>query len=321
VPDRGETAGRERLLGLHHVTAIAGEPRRNAGFYAGLLGLRLVKQTVDFDDPATLHLYYGDATGRPGRLLTFFCWPGAARGRQGTGQATAVALAIPRASLGFWTERLIGHGVPFAGPDRRFGERLIAFRDPDGLALELVAVDAPPGSGWAGGPVPAEHAVRGVHGVTLWQEDAARTEGFLTEEFGFRRHGTEGTRTRLALAGGGAGLVDVVGAAGFWTGEVAVGTFHHVAWGVADETGLAGWRERLVAAGLAVTPVRDRRYFRSIYLREPGGVLFEVATDGPGFAVDEPADDLGGRLSLPPWLEADRARIERALPPLAPRPG
>ncbi|HET8631705.1 MAG TPA: VOC family protein [Thermomicrobiales bacterium] len=308
----------QRLLGIHHVSAIARDPRRNVEFYTGVLGLRLVKRTVNFDAPQGYHLYYGDDTGTPGTLLTFFPLPQAKDGRQGVGQTAAVGLAIPPASLGYWLARFVRHGVPHEGPATRFGERVLAFRDPDGLALELVAsAGAAARPGRDGGPVPAEHAIRGLHHVTLWEEDGARTAAFLTDTLGFRPVGEEGGLTRYTTGDGGPGaLVDVRHARGFWPGVVAAGAVHHVAWRVADGARLADWRERLVAAGRDATDVRDRLYFRSVYFHEPGGALCELATDGPGFAVDEPPAHLGETLTLPPWLEGRRAEIERRLPPL-----
>lgn len=312
------------LPGIHHVTAIAGDPQRNVDFYAGTLGLRLVKRTVNFDDPGTYHLYYGDEQGRPGTILTFFPWPGGAPGRRGAGQTGEVALAIPTGSLGFWLERLVRAGVRHEGPAPRFRERVVSFADPDGLALELVtdrrpADDAGWAGGGAGGGVPAEHAIRGVRGVALWEAEVGPTAALLTETLGFRFVGEEGNRARYAAPRSGPGqVVDLVRAAGFWSGAMGVGAVHHVAWRAADDGAQEGWRRTLASAGLNPTAALDRRYFRSIYFREPGGVLFEIATDAPGFGVDESPAALGTRLQLPPWLEVSRREIERGLPPLRP---
>lgn len=307
------------LLGIHHVTAIARDPQANADFYAGVLGLRLVKRTVNFDDPNTYHLYYGDELGRPGTLLTFFPAPGAPRGRRGTGQAVAVALSVPAGSLPYWQERLARYGAHPNGPEVRFGQPVLAFTDPDGLALELVAHGDPPVSQpWAGGPVPPEHGIGGVHSVTLASADPPATARLLTA-MGFREVAREGERVRYAVAGGGPGaLVDVLHPPGLPRGVVAAGTVHHVAWCTPSAEDQQAWRRRLDLLGITVTPVQDRKYFQSIYFREPGGVLFEIATDPPGFAVDEAPATLGTRLQLPAWLEPHRARIEAALPPLAP---
>lgn len=306
------------LLGLHHLTAIVSDPRRNIDFYSGVLGLRLVKITVNFDDPGTYHLYYGDGLGRPGTILTFFPWLDARRGRQGTGQVGTIALAIPSAALAYWIGRLITHGVRYDGPTRRFDEQVLSFRDPDGLLLELVAhggADDRPG--WADGPVPAEHAIRGLHSAALWLDGYELTARLLTETLGFRLVREEENRFRYALGDGRAGaLLDIRCIPGFWQGAVAVGTVHHIAWRAADDEQQRAWRERLAALDLNVTPILDRTYFRSIYFREPGDVLFEIATDPPGFTVDEPPEALGTALKLPAWLEPQRDTIIQQLPPL-----
>lgn len=305
-------------MSIHHVTAIAGDPQRNLDFYTGVLGLRLVKLTVNFDDPGSYHLYFGDELGRPGSILTFFPWPNGHRGRQGTGQVGTVSLAIPPASLGFWVERLVQHGIKFEGPTRRFDERVLGFADPDGLLLELVATrrveDVAP---WADGPVPAEHAVRGVHGATVWEDGDRGTAAFLTEQMGMRLVGEEGNRVRFESASAGAGtVVDLRRVPGFWAGGMGVGTVHHVAFRAGSDEAQAEQRARLAQAGFDVTPVIDRQYFRSVYFREPGGVLFEIATDAPGFSRDEPVAELGTHLMLPGRYEPMRERIEQALPPV-----
>ncbi len=302
--------------GIHHVTAISGEPQRNADFYAGVLGLRLVKKTVNFDDPETYHLYYGDGAGSPGTIMTFFPWAHAPRGRIGAGQLIVTSFSIPATSLGYWTERLVQKGVRFEKPRDRFGETVLTFEDPDGLRTELVAAeDGRPG--WAESPTLAEHSVRGIHHVALAVEATDLTSQLMTKLLGFRQiEETEG-RVRFAAGEGGPGeMVDVVGASGFPRGSMGVGTVHHVAFRVPDEDSQLEVREAVAALGYNVTPVLDRNYFRSIYFREPGGVLFEIATDPPGFAADEDPDHLGEDLKLPPWLEKDRERIEAALPPL-----
>jgi glyoxalase family protein len=316
-----------QTLGIHHVTAIAGDPQKNLDFYSGLLGLRLVKLTINFDDPTTYHLYYGDGSGDPGTILTFFPWPGAQHGRQGTGQASAVAFAIRPASLGYWIERLVRHSVKHDGPARRFGEQVLSFRDPDGLQVELVA--HAPAEDWAtmpAGMLPNEHELCGFHSVTLWEEGLERTAQLLTKELGFRAAGDEHNVFRYVSAGGDPArqgypaspgtIVDVRCAPGFWRGVVAVGTIHHVAFRARDDATQLVLREQLARQGLNVTPVIDRQYFHSVYFREPGGVLFEIATDPPGFTVDEPLDELGTHLKLPAWLEGERDELERVLPPL-----
>ena len=305
------------LPGLHHVTAIAADPQRNLDFYAGLLGLRLVKRTVNFDDPNAYHLYYGDATGNPGSIITFFLWPGARAGREGTGQATATAFAIPAGSIEFWRGRLTSRAVTVS-EDTRFGQRLLGVADPDGMRIELVAADdVATRPGWDRGPVPAIHAVRGLHSVTLSEDGRARISAALPSTVGFTLLGQEGMRRRYAAADGGSGaLLDVLATPEGRPGIVAAGTVHHVAWRTADDASQLEWQRELARRDLGVSPVMDRDYFHSIYFREPGGVLFEIATDPPGFGVDEPADALGTALKLPKWLEAQRAQIVRHLPPL-----
>ena len=311
------------VLGLHHVSAIAGDPQRNIDFYAGVLGLRLVKRTVNFDDPQTYHFYFGDETGTPGTLMTFFPWPGARAGRQGTGQVAITAFAIAPGAVGFWLERLLRHGVRYDGPARRGmgadAEQVIAFRDPDGTMIELVASAAAESRpGWDDAPhVPGEHALRGFHAVTLWVDEGRDTERVLTESLGFRAVSeTDGTR-RFAAGGGGPGsLVDVRAVGGFPRGVGGAGTVHHVAFAVAGDREQVALRDRVVADGLDATPVIDRSYFRSVYFREPGGVLYELATNGPGFTIDEPVAELGSRLMLPPQYEPQRAELEAVLPPV-----
>ncbi len=302
--------------GIHHVTAISGGAQRNADFYAGVLGLRLVKKTVNFDDPGTYHLYYGDGAGSPGTITTFFPWSHAPKARIGAGQVIVTSYSIPATSLGYWTERLVENGVRFERPRDRFGETVLTFEDPDGLRVELVAAEDAR-AGWADGPAPAEHSVRGLHHVTLAVETTDRTAQLMTEHLGFREVEEAEGRVRFAAGEGGPGdMVDVFGASGFPRGSTDVGTVHHVAFRVPDEGAQLAVREEVAGLGYNVTPVLDRNYFRSIYFREPGGVLFEIATDPPGFAADEDPDHLGEALKLPPWLETNREQIEAALPPL-----
>ncbi|PYP41912.1 MAG: hypothetical protein DMD43_04730, partial [Gemmatimonadetes bacterium] len=266
------------VLGIHHVTAIASDPQRTLDFYAGVLGLRLVKRTVNFDDPETYHLYFGDETGTPGSILTFFPWPGAGSGRQGSGQVALVSFAVLPAALGFWLERLVHHGVRHEGPARRDsgagGEQAIAFRDHDGLMLELVAdprADARPAWGKAPG-IPREHAIHGFHSVTIWVEDGAATGRVLVDTLGMRPVGEAGSTRRFAAGDGGPGtLVDVRSTGGFVAGAGGAGTVHHVAWRVADDAAQLAARERVIRAGLNPTPVIDRSYFHSVYFHEPGG--------------------------------------------------
>lgn len=309
-----DSSSGDRVAGIHHVTAIAGDAQRNLDFYAGVLGLRLVKRTVNFDDPFTYHFYYGDEQGSPGSILTFFPWANVRRGRQGTGQATACAFRIPVASLGFWINRFVARGVEFDQPARRFDEQVISFHDPDKLPLELVAADADD-QGWGGGTVPAAHAIRDIYGVTLCVEALEHTKRVLIDTLGFRQLGEENSRTRFVTGDGGSSrIVDVHCAPDLRHGTGAGGTIHHIAFRAADDAAQARWRERIAEAGLNVTPVLDRQYFHSIYFREPGGVLYEIATDPPGFAIDEQTDNLGAHLKLPSWLEPNRELILARLP-------
>jgi glyoxalase family protein len=307
-----------RLLGIHHVTAIAGDPQQNVGFYVGVLGLRLIKQTVNYDDPGTYHLYYGDELGRPGTVLTFFPWPGAPRGVPGVGQATGVSFSVPPGSLGYWAHRLTEHGLSLSRPAGRFDNAVLAFVDPDGLRLEMIEDSGEDqGEPWGAGPVPVAHAIRGFHSVTLTERGHEETAAVLTGALGFTLAREGSDRRRYTASGPGpAGRLDVVSRPQDPSGVIAVGTVHHVAWRTPDEHAQLAWRQRIGDAGIGVTPVRDRQYFRSIYFREPGGVLFEIATDGPGFATDESPADLGTRLRLPAWLESRRATLEARLPRL-----
>jgi glyoxalase family protein len=304
------------IEGLHHVTAIAGEPQTNINFYAGVLGLRLVKLTVNFDDPTTYHLYYGDGQGHPGTIMTFFPWPGAMRGRIGTRQLTVTSFAVPEKSLPYWRERLRNREVEVQETTSDFGEATLFFRDPDGVQLELVSSpSAEPDRIWERGPVPAEHAVRGFHHVTLSENGYERTAVLLVESLGFKQIAKQGNRFRYAVANGAPGaMVDLVCVPEGRPGVVAVGTVHHVAWRTATEAEQVQWRDTLIELEYDVTPIIDREYFHSIYFHEPGGVLFEIATDPPGFAIDEAVERLGTSLKLPPWLEKVRAEVEQLLP-------
>jgi len=306
------------LLGIHHVSAIASDPQANVDFYTGTLGLRLVKLTVNFDDPGSYHLYYGDASGRPGSLVTFFVWPGSHRGRQGPPQVTATAFSIPRGSMESWSHRLGEAGIEFARSTPYPGEESLSFADPDGLALELVEPAADdPRTAVGGGPVPLAHAIRGIHGITMSEEGYEATAALLGGPLGFRAAAAHGSRFRYECGDGGPGaIVDVLCMPAGRHGSPGAGVVHHVAWRAPDEASQREWRALLVKDGFNVSPVMERQYFRSIYFREPGGVLFEIATDSPGFAIDEEPTALGTALRLPPWLEALRPRIEKMLPPL-----
>jgi len=305
--------------GLHHVTAIASDAQSNVDFYTGCLGLRLVKVTVNFDAPDTYHLYYGDELGRPGTLLTFFVWPSARQGRKGLGQASVVSLAIPPTSIQYWMERLAEHGLRYEGPIQRFGSQLLTFFDHDDLQIELVAhPGSDKGPSWSGGVVPGEYGIRGLRGATQLVAEAEAEAAFLTHTLGFRLQ-AEGANHRLRYVSDdeAGSVLDLLVLPGLPAGGLGVGTIHHVAWRAADDADQAERRRTLLAEGHGVTPVVDRVYFQSIYFRTPGGVLFEIATDGPGFTVDEPASELGTHLELPSWLEPRRRLLERSLPALS----
>ncbi len=303
--------------GVHHITAIAGPAQENLDFYAGVLGMRLVKRSVNQDDPTTYHLFYADAEGHPGSDLTFFPWAQMAPPRPGYGLAMEVSLEIPQGSLEFWGQRLEKYGTRDGAVQTRFGQRVLAFSDPHGLRVALVEGSTGRAfTAWEGSAVPPERQIRGLHGAQLWERDASVTKRFLTDVLGFEELATEGGWTRFGFKGS-AGVVDVRDAPDARRGAWGVGCVHHLAWRVDDEAHQAHVRSRIAAAGAQPTPVIDRFWFKSVYFREPGGVLFELATDGPGFAVDEDAAHLGETLVLPPWLEVNRVSIEQALPPLA----
>ena len=308
----------QSIPGIHHVTAITADAKKNIDFYCGVLGLRLVKLTVNFDDPGSYHLYYGDELGRPGTIMTFFAWAGAYPGRSGPPQVSATAFAVPACALDFWSERLKEFGVrPWTEIDR-FGERGLGLSDPDGTRIELVGCAAPKGEPWASGPVPAESAIRGFHSVTISEEGYEDTARLLTEGMGYSAVDREQNRFRYRAGSGDgfAATVDLLCVPGARNGAMGAGAVHHVAFRVSDDAEQYAWREELVRRALNVSPVMDRAYFHSIYYREPGGVLFELATDNPGFTADQPREELGTKLMLPAWLEPQRAEIERALPPV-----
>ncbi|WP_433631694.1 ring-cleaving dioxygenase [Halomicrococcus sp. NG-SE-24] len=303
--------------GLHHVTAIAGDPQRNADFYVGTLGLRFVKRTVNHDDPTTYHFYFGDGVGTPGTSITFFPWTdGGRRGRAGAGQTRTAGYLIRPESVDYWHDRLADEGVDIDRTER-FGETVLRFDDPDGIGLALVASDEAADADvrpWDGSPVPADHQLRGFHGVTLAVPAFDPTASVLTDVLGYEREDeVDGRRRYRANGGGPRSVVDLVEADG--RGQSGVGTIHHVAFEAVDVEEQERWREAFADHELTATDVVDREYFQSVYCREPGGVLFEMATTDPGFTVDEDVDDLGSDLRLPQWLEDEREAIEAQLPP------
>ena len=309
------------LGGLHHVTAITADPQKNIDFYCNVLGLRLVKLTVNFDDPASYHLYYGDNLGHPGTILTFFAWPGAYAGRIGPPQVTTTAFAVPIGTVDYWSDRLAQNQVKTQPSTIRFDEQILTLLDPDGLQLELVATSHLGGTPWDKSPVPEKFAIRGFHGVTLSEEGYENTARLLTGVMGYQQANHEGNRFRYRVGTGGPGggvaaILDLLCVPGGRHGTMGAGAVHHVAFRTPDDAQQLVWRKRLVEQGLNVTPVIDREYFHSIYYREPGGVLFEIATEPPGFTVDQAPEQLGYKLMLPAWLEAQRERIEAVLPRL-----
>jgi glyoxalase family protein len=305
---------------IHHVTAIAGPARRNFDFYTRVLGLRLVKKTVNFDDPGTYHFYYGDETGQPGTILTFFPWEHAAPGRVGVGETQETVFRVPQSAIAYWAHRFVEKGVAHEAIGKRFGETVLSFKDPDGMRLALAAV---PGietePAWSGGEVPAEHAIRGFHSVSLLLREAAPTGAILTDVFGFAQAGREGSTVRFQAQGTEiGGIVDIRVAGDFPRGRQGGGSVHHIAFRAADDAAQFAMMKNLAENhGIRTTDQKDRNYFRSLYFREPGGVLFEIATDIPGFAVDEPVASLGQSLTLPPQYEPQRKEIEAVLPALA----
>lgn len=305
------------MPGIHHVTAIAGDPQRNFDFYTRDLGLRFIKKTVNFDDPSTYHFYYGDETGHPGTILTFFPWAGAPAGARGVGETHQTAFRVPLRSLGYWTHRFVEKGIAHQALERRFGEQVLPFTDPDGMALALVGIEgAELEPGWSNGDITADHAIRSLQGVTLLLDSADRTAAILTDVFGFREVARDGSVIRYSAFGDAKGsVVDIYEAKGFMRGHQGRGSVHHIAFRAADDGQQAEMAERLIRNhSRRPTEQKDRNYFRSIYFREPGGVLFEIATDIPGFAVDEPVATLGRELKLPKVLEPHRKEIEAVLP-------
>jgi glyoxalase family protein len=307
----------EPIVGLHHVTAIASDPQQNLDFYTELLGLRFVKRTINFDDPGTFHFYFGDDTGSPGTILTFFPWPRSNRGSMGVGETSATAFSVPTTSLAYWENRLLEAGIPAERKDTRFGDKVLGFADPDGMRLELIgheagqALHAPRTS-----TVPVEHSIRGFFGVTLCEAGFEGTAAVL-EKMGLVKTADEGNRYRFSAPGNAFGShIDVLVQPQLVYGRMGAGSVHHIAFRAPDDPTQKVWREELKALHLDVTPVLDRTYFHSIYFREPGGVLFEIATDPPGFTFDESIESLGEALKLPAWLDPKRGVIEKVLPPI-----
>lgn len=304
------------IKGIHHITAIAGDAKRNFDFYTKVLGLRFVKRTVNFDDPQTYHFYFGDRQGTPGTILTFFPWGSAVRqGRRGASMATEIGYAVPEGSLDFWLERFRAHNIIYNNPAEKFGEKYLTFLDPDGLKLELIETNQPDlRKGYATEEVKEEVATKGFYNTTLTLNDIKPTAGILTDVFGYTLIDKQVNRYRYATtASEAANIIDLVELPAEQRGIVAGGTVHHVAFRVKDDEAQMEMREKILAKGLNITPQIDRNYFHSLYFREPGGVLFEIATDNPGFMVDEPLEALGAHLKLPARFEPHREAIEKHL--------
>jgi glyoxalase family protein len=307
-----------RVHGLHHITAIAGPAQENLDFYAGILGMRLVKRSINQDDPGTYHLFYADAEGHPGTDLTFFPWAQMAPPRIGHGLAVEVGLEVPAGSLAWWGARLEQYGVRIEAVETRFGDRVLPLTDVHGMRVALVESArevARPFAPWTGGPIPAERQIRGLYGAQIWERSEAETAAFMTTALGFRELGRERGWTRYGFDEH-PGVVDIRETPSEGRGAWGVGAVHHLAWSVTDLDYELAVRAQIEAAGGRATEVIDRFWFKSVYFREPGGVLFEIATEGPGFSVDENPAHLGETLVLPPWFEPSRGRIEAVLPPL-----
>jgi glyoxalase family protein len=310
------------IKGLHHITAIASDPQRTLDFYRNVLGQRLIKRTVNFDDPGTYHFYFADAAGTPGSVLTFFPWQGTRRGTHGNREAGALAYQAPAGSFGFWQQQLKRNGVVTGPVEQRFGTQVLPFEDPDGLRIEFVeGAQWDSVTPWEDGPIDSRYALQGFHSTTLWLDQVAPTVNLLTGLMGYTLTGQEGSRYRFTGAEGAVGsVVDILHRPGGNRSVPGAGSVHHIAFRVPDDSAQLDYLGALQAANQGVTPVQDRSYFHSIYFREPGGVLFEIATSNPGFEIDEPREKLGEALKLPEWLEPQRPQIEAVLPALTFKP-
>ncbi len=304
------------ITGIHHITAIAGNPQANIDFYTGILGLRLVKKTINFDAPDVYHFYFGDKLGSPGTVFTTFPFKGARRGTKGTGELTYTAFSIPKNSLDYWIERLKKYDIPVSDVLSRFGDPLVRFEDHDGMGIELIANDKDSRAGWSYGQIPLENSIRGFYGATLNLRSKELTEKLLVKFMDYHFIGEENGRFRYGTEGKPGDIVDIVLDESGTRGMQSAGTVHHIAFRTANASSQLEVQRVLTENGYQVTEVKDRNYFTSIYFREPGGVLFEVATDEPGFAIDEEESHLGELIKLPEWAEPSRAKIEANLPPV-----
>lgn len=301
------------ITGIHHITAIAGNPQKNVDFYTGILGLRMVKKTINFDSPDVYHFYFADELGTPGTVFTTFPFDGAKKGTKGTGELTYTAFSIPQASLSFWIDRLAKYNVPTSTPLNRFGEKLIRFEDHDGMGIELIANDSDSRKGWTYGNIPLEHSIKGFYGATLNLKAKELTEKLLTQFMNYKFITEEDGRYRYGTDGKPGDIVDIVIDKNGRQGIQSAGTVHHIAFRTANISTQLEIQKILMENGYQVTEVKDRNYFKSIYFREPGGVLFEIATDEPGFAIDEDEAHLGESLKLPEWAEPQRDKIASRL--------
>lgn len=307
-----------KVLGLHHITAIAGNAKQNLDFYTKVLGQRFVKKTVNFDDPGTYHFYFGDEKGTPGTILTFFPWAGVRRGQNGAGMATGIGYSVPSEGLAFWKDRFTRFNVKHGEIEERFGEKYLHFQDPDGLQIDFIVPEREDKrKPWETDEIKTDNATKGFHSVTLTLNKVDPTAEILTDILGYKLLKQEGNRFRfITEAIGNASIVDIIEAPGLGRGINSAGTNHHVAFRVKDDTILMDYREKVLSKGLNITPKIDRDYFFSLYFREPGGVLFELATENPGFDRDEPLNELGTHLKLPKQYEPARKEIEKVLPKL-----
>ncbi|MDQ0201379.1 ring-cleaving dioxygenase [Neobacillus ginsengisoli] len=303
----------KKTMGIHHITAIVGHPQENADFYAGILGLRLVKQTVNFDDPGTYHLYFGNEGGKPGTIITFFPWPGAYQGTIGDGQVGVTSYVVPKGSFGFWEKRLEKFKVPYTIIER-FGEQYLEFDDPHGLHLEIVEREEGEVNTWNFGGVSSDVAIKGFAGATLLSAHPDKTAELLENVLGLEKIGTEGDFVRFRSLGDIGNVIDLK-LTPIGRGQMGVGTVHHIAWRASDDADQIDWKKYVQSYGYGVTPVQDRNYFNAIYFREHGEILFEIATDPPGFAHDESRETMGEKLMLPAQYEPQRGKIEAVLAP------
>lgn len=308
-----------KILGIHHITAMASDAQRNVDFYVSVLGLRFVKKSINQDAPDVYHLYYGDAVGSPGTAMTFFPFGRASRGMRGNGEISRVGFAVPTASKDFWFNHLSKNGISFSGPEQKYENEIITFLDPDGLLIELVFSDKQllkfP---WKLGPIPVEHAIRNFYGVTMNFSSLEASAVVLTDILGFKSISHNENNIRFVVGeGSDEAAIDVIINPNIPIARQSAGSIHHIAWRVKDYAAHEEWRQQIEQSGLAPTDVIDRFYFHSIYFREPGGILYEIASDNPGFTVDESIEELGTHLMLPPWYEIHREKIERALPPIS----